>query len=71
MSCKLIKTKEFTAFQCTPNELGGPGIEDGKAKPYEDYECMHLKRFENRGVLTCKDCGAVYDENILEWKVKD
>jgi hypothetical protein len=67
MACKLGSKDGVTFFQCTIDPLGGPSIEDGKAKPYEDFECMHLKRFENRGVWTCKECGAVYDERTLEW----
>jgi NTP pyrophosphatase (non-canonical NTP hydrolase) len=37
---------------------------------YEDTECRHTFRFENKGVFTCRDCGATYDEITLEW-VKD
>jgi hypothetical protein len=68
VTCKLVRTKEFSAFQCTINELGGPSIPDESTKPYDDHECMHLRRFENRGVLTCKDCSATYDEKTLEWR---
>jgi len=41
---------------------------DAQNKPYDDNECRHARRFDNRGVDTCKDCGATYNENALEWE---
>lgn len=35
---------------------------------YYSYECIHNNRYENKGVLTCKDCGMTYNENTLEWE---
>ena len=67
MSCKLGHKDGVTFFQCTTNPLGGPSYVDEGSKPYEDHECMHLKRFDNKGVLTCRDCGSTYDERTLEW----
>jgi hypothetical protein len=40
-------------------------------RPYEDDECRHNRRFDNRGVLTCKDCGATYNESTLEWELAE
>jgi hypothetical protein len=37
-------------------------------KPYSDDECRHDKRFERLGLLTCQDCGWVYNENTLSWE---
>jgi len=68
MPCKLVRTKEFSGFQCTINELGGPGDPGLPTKPYEDHECMHLRRLEIAGVWTCQDCSAKYDERTLEWR---
>ena len=42
-------------------------IENGTAKPYDDDECRHNLRFEVDGVLTCRECGATYNDAILEW----
>jgi hypothetical protein len=69
MSCNFIKGGGFTGFQCSINEMGGPNLieEDVNKGPYEDGECKHFKRFELKGVLTCKDCGATYDEDLMEW----
>ena len=40
-------------------------------QPYEDDECRHDRRFERKGVFTCQDCGAVYDERSCEWKIEN
>ena len=32
-------------------------------------ECQHADKFLHHGVLKCKNCPAVFDENILEWVV--
>jgi hypothetical protein len=51
------------------HNLGGPAYEEPK-RPYEDGECRHARRFNNRGIDTCKDCGATYNETTLEWENK-
>lgn len=40
----------------------------GEPCNHADNECRHARRFDNRGVYTCKDCGATYNENTLEWE---
>ncbi len=47
---------------------GSFGHDDSRSHPYEDNECRHAKRFERRGVLTCQDCGATYNETTCEWE---
>jgi len=47
--------------------MGGPNYVEPPARPYEDFECHHDRRFDNKGVLTCQDCGATYDETTLTW----
>lgn len=61
--------ENLTVFKCCPNEYLTFGTEvQHDDKPYHDDECKHVNRFENRGVLTCQDCCAVYDDVILEWR---
>jgi hypothetical protein len=43
------------------------GDDSDRLHPYKDRECHHTQRFDNRGILTCKDCGAMYDETTLTW----
>jgi hypothetical protein len=50
------------------HELGGPDYHNEPARPYEDNECHHDRRFENRGLLTCQECGMIYNEKICEWE---
>lgn len=64
MSCKFVQGKGFNAFHCTVNPLGGPSFEI--AEP--EKECKHLKTFENRGILTCQDCGFIRNETTLNWE---
>jgi hypothetical protein len=50
--------------------MGGPNYDtEPTARPYADHECRHYasRRFYNKGVLTCQDCGATYDESTLTW----
>lgn len=56
--------------------LGDPNLdaliahqEEENKRPYHDDECRHDDRFELRGILTCQDCGATYDDQLLEWRV--
>jgi hypothetical protein len=57
-------------FDMSPgHDLGGTVYEEPK-RPYEDDECRHSSRFDNRGVLTCWSCGAIYDETTLEWRIE-
>lgn len=42
-------------------------FENPDLQPYADGECRHKRSFTNKGVLTCRDCGAVYDETLMEW----
>lgn len=74
MACKFGKTDGVTFFQCSTHPLGGPNIdllieqqEEDSKKPYADDECRHDRRFELKGVLTCQDCGATYNEDTLSW----
>ena len=71
MCCKLVKGKDFVAFQCsnigeremTHKEITGKE----RLEPYYEDECSHDNRFENKGYLTCEDCGYIYDESTLSW----
>jgi hypothetical protein len=72
MACKIVRGDNFTAFQCNPGEsllsCGPDGIFDPKGnKPYDDLECRHTRRKEMKGILTCLDCCATYNETTLEW----
>lgn len=73
MGCKLIYGNDYNAFQCTPGasfERGcdNDGIFEKKRNiPYDELECRHTNRVEMKGVLTCLDCCAIYNENTLEW----
>jgi hypothetical protein len=74
MACKFIRGNNYTAFQCDPDVLscGPDGIFDPNGnKPYDDLECRHNRRKEMKGVLTCLDCCATYNETTLEWEVKN
>jgi hypothetical protein len=75
MACKFIRGDNFTALQCNPGEsllkYGPDGIFDPKGnKPYDEFECRHNYRKEIKGVLTCLDCCATYNEITLEWSEK-
>jgi hypothetical protein len=59
---------EFTFFQCRPHEPYQAEAEKRNLQPYEENECRHDRRFERKGVLTCQDCGMVYNEHTLEWE---
>jgi len=37
-------------------------------EPYDEDECPHQYRFEHRGYLRCRNCGAVYNESTCEWE---
>ena len=63
MSCRIKKTKNGNAFQCS--NIGEFNyMNDGI---YNPDECEHNNRFDNKGVFTCKDCGATYHEDNLSW----
>ena len=71
MPCKFGKKDGVTFFQCTPGNFeymsdGVYGPDHGK--PYDEGECRHDNRFELKGVLTCKDCCATYNERRMEWQ---
>ena len=67
---------KLTFHQCNPDPaFGGYHEPFGEAAgdrlhPYEDGECRHDHRFDDHGILTCEDCGMIYDETILEWVTK-
>lgn len=71
MACIFIVGDGFTAIQCTPGASfmsGNDGIfEQKRNRPYDDLECRHTNRTEMKGVLTCLDCCATYDERTLDW----
>jgi hypothetical protein len=72
MACKFIQGKGFTAFQCNPGQF--EYMQDGvvcgnNKKPYEDNECHHSRRFENKGILICQDMdpkcpSCLHDEKV-------
>jgi hypothetical protein len=75
MPCKFGSKDGVTFFQCSTHPLGGPNLDllqqyqdKDLKKPYDDYECRHEKRFEHHGVLTCQDCGCVYNDQLLRWE---
>lgn len=71
MSCKRIIKNGSVRIQCTINPLGGPWFdEDDYKKPYQDRECRHDKRFDYKGVLTCENCGATYNDTLFQWENK-
>ena len=60
---------KLTFFMCPGHDLGGPMYEEQRnLDPYSDDSCRHDRRFENRGILTCQDCGMVYNEHSLSWE---
>jgi len=71
MTCELIEGDGYRAFQCsnigdremTHKELTGKE----RLEPYQEDECEHRNRYEYKGVLRCKDCPMIYDENSLSW----
>lgn len=71
MPCNIIRKNGSVRIQCPINPLGGPGfVEDEPKKPYQDGECRHDKRFDHRGVLTCENCGATYNDTLFQWENK-
>lgn len=46
-------------------------FESEDLQPYADGECRHPHRVDNKGVLTCTDCGATYNESTLEWEKEE
>jgi hypothetical protein len=55
------------SIKCVPNEYGTFSMPEQNSMPYEPGECRHTNRFDNNGVLTCKNCGMIYNETTLEW----
>jgi hypothetical protein len=71
MPCKFVKEKGFTGFQCSRVGMFdylSNGIGKERLEPYFEDECRHDERYEYKGQLICKKCGAVYNERYLIWE---
>jgi hypothetical protein len=44
---------------------------DRQNDPYDTYECDHSRTYDRKGETVCKNCGAVYNENTLEWETNN
>lgn len=48
-----------------------PTTEEDAASTYSAYECAHSKQHTIKGDVLCLTCGAIYDEDMLDWYYKD
>ena len=46
-------------------------FENPDLQPYADGECRHEGYSTRKGVTKCLNCGAVYDEQLMEWRSED